>query len=442
MALQVGTKRRARSHLLRVNACGKLQCIVVGFVVLWFAYLSGVIFMAIGVHKLDELGSANPAKDGGGSIQAPPHRIQMKSKVDAHQATPATPTAKPTAKAVVANNTASAAPKPAAVQKPDPEKGKNKPKMRRPGFKPNPHGHMVAPEVFVDLSNVSIIDDKRESGQSTVHQKFVPPQQVLAAYLEPINQSEWDIKPLPRRRTTASDLTKRSFPKLNSCSRLPEQWPVDEYPDEDPFLPWIHDVFPTEDGKFLQFVAQNKRRCHTGTTEEEEEILEHMAPQVALFQHVALKKVPVPPEAGNSPFISADQSNISTTYRLASHEDADPESIATRFICRFKPSGDITFSTFNNDYEWVALRKHQSNMFSSDGRDNKQIQTSQLLFKCPFPEHLVETVKTGNSVQNDWATMFVDLIPIRTPPRYGPPHEFLVPHYREGLPAFMKPHLG
>lgn len=124
MALQVGTKRRARSHLLRVNACGKLQCIVVGFVVLWFAYLSGVIFMAIGVHKLDELGSANPAKDGGGSIQAPPHRIQMKSKVDAHQATPATPTAKPTAKAVVANNTASAAPKPAAVQKPDPEREK------------------------------------------------------------------------------------------------------------------------------------------------------------------------------------------------------------------------------------------------------------------------------------------------------------------------------
>jgi hypothetical protein len=42
---------------------------------------------------------------------------------------------------------------------------------------------------------------------------------------------------------------------------LPEQWPVDEYPDADPFLPWIHDVFPTDDGKLIQFVAQNKRRC-------------------------------------------------------------------------------------------------------------------------------------------------------------------------------------
>lgn len=35
----------------------------------------------------------------------------------------------------------------------------------------------------------------------------------------------------------------------------------------------------------------------------------------------------------------------------------------------------------------------------------------------------------GTSVHNDYATNFVDLIPIRTPPRYGPPMEFLPPKY-------------
>mmetsp|Transcript_27277 Transcript_27277/g.58812 ORF Transcript_27277/g.58812 Transcript_27277/m.58812 type:complete len:863 (-) Transcript_27277:191-2779(-) len=284
-----------------------------------------------------------------------------------------------------------------------------KPKMRRPNFRANPYGHMVSPEVMLQENNKS-------AEQHPLRQKSIPEDQVLTAYAEFNDLSTWNSKPLPIRNVTAEDLVKTSFPRLNSCSKLPEQWPVDDYPDADPFLPWIHDVFPTDDGKFIQFVAQNKRRCHSGTTPDEVILLEHTAPQVALFQHVPLKKL-------------KSSTKETPRYRLCSHEDADLESINTRFICRFKPSGDITFSEFNNDYEWATYQKGQHDMFNEHGGDNSQIHTSQLTFRCPVPNHLIEQVKTGESVVNDWATIFVDLITVRTPPRYGPPDRFLVPHY-------------
>jgi hypothetical protein len=306
---------------------------------------------------------------------------------------------------------------------------KKKPVMR-PNFQPNPHGHLVTPNVY--LAN---IDDKASLSTSeatvTLSSRIMPRDQILTAYLEPIDKSTWDVKPLPVRTVKSNDLTERSFPKLNSCYKLPEQWPVDDYPDDDPFLPWIHDVFPTEDGKYIQFVAQNLQRCHTGTTDEEVAILEHTAPQVALFQHVPVKKL--------------NNNGTNPRYRLSSHEDADPESVSTRFICRFKPSGDITFSEFNNDYEWVTRRKGQRIMFHRDGRNNKQIHTSQLLFKCPVPNHLVDIVRSGISVVDDWATIFLDLIPVRTPPRYGAADEFLIPKYAEstggGLRQTFDPHV-
>ena len=95
---------------------------------------------------------------------------------------------------------------------------------------------------------------------------------ILTAYLEPIDESQWKTKPLPVRTSVAEDLNQIHFPKVNSCSKLIEQWPVDEYPDADPFLPWIHDVFPSHDGKFIQIVAQNRRRCNTGKSAENKEI--------------------------------------------------------------------------------------------------------------------------------------------------------------------------
>jgi hypothetical protein len=60
---------------------------------------------------------------------------------------------------------------------------------------------------------------------------------ILKAYLEPTYLPIWDIKPLPVRNTTAEQLQVIEYPRVNSCQRLPELWPIDDFPDADPFLP-------------------------------------------------------------------------------------------------------------------------------------------------------------------------------------------------------------
>jgi hypothetical protein len=270
-------------------------------------------------------------------------------------------------------------------------------------------GHGVQPQIIIDaVDNANNLELNRSKDR--------PPEKVLTAYLEQVDQSQWQTKPLPKRTTTKEGLDLVKFKEVNSCSRLMEQIPANNFPDADPFLPWLHDVFPTHDGKFIQFVAQNKRRCRTGTSEKEKNIAAHMAPQVALFQHVAVKRI--------------HDHNEQTRYQLTSHEDADQDGISTRFICRFS-NGEETLSIFNFSYEWASYRKKMRQMFHQDGRDNKQIHTSQLLFQCPVPESLVETIRTGSSVVDDYATLFVDVIPIRTPPRYGAPNEFFPPYYKD-----------
>jgi hypothetical protein len=268
-----------------------------------------------------------------------------------------------------------------------------------------------------DHPQARVVHDSEEGHHGSQQQPG--PSQVLKAFLEPIDLSDWEVKPLPVRVTaTADQLTEIKFPNLNSCSKLPEQWPTDDYPNADPFLPWIHDVFPTHDGKFIQFVAQNKRRCRTHLSDPAEaRIMKAMQPQVALFQHVPVKRIKVGNETGNR-------------YRLASHEEADLDGFATRFICRFKPSLKETLSVFNFDYDLAAHRKGLKRTFSEMGLDNKNFVTSQLIFQCPVPEELVETVRTGSSVQNDWATLFLDIVPIRTPPRYGVPNAIFPPWYK------------
>eukprot|EP00537_Pseudo-nitzschia_pungens_P009272 CAMPEP_0172380020 /NCGR_PEP_ID=MMETSP1060-20121228/70226_1 /TAXON_ID=37318 /ORGANISM="Pseudo-nitzschia pungens, Strain cf. cingulata" /LENGTH=784 /DNA_ID=CAMNT_0013107767 /DNA_START=170 /DNA_END=2524 /DNA_ORIENTATION=+ len=247
---------------------------------------------------------------------------------------------------------------------------------------------------------------------------------ILKAYLEPIYLQDWETKPLPVRNVTQKDLRTISYPRVNSCRRLPELWPIDDYPDADPFLPWIHDVFPTDDGKFIQFVAQNKRRCQLGTTPELLDIVEKMQPQASLFQHVPVQRVSVKNSEGNK----------ETRYKLASHEEADPDGIETRFICRFS-NGQETLSQFNMNYDYVGARKSLKKIHSRNAyKDNKAIHSSQLIFMCPVPKELIETVQEGTSVVDDWATLFVTLVPIRTPPRYGNPNRFLPPKYEYGFP--------
>jgi hypothetical protein len=267
--------------------------------------------------------------------------------------------------------------------------------------------HMKKPDQFIDIKKPEPVEKQTTANART-----------LRAYLEPIHLNDWEKKPLPMRNVTANQLTKIEYPRVNSCQRLTEQFPIDDYPDADPFLPWIHDVFPTEDGQFIQFIAQNKRRCRTGTTPEEATILEHMQPQIALFQHVPVKRIP------------------QNRYQLTTHEQADPDGIETRFICQFQPSGQETLSVYNVQYDYASYRKGYKKTFSKDGnsklgKDNKHLHTSQLIFQCPVPPNLVDTIRDGSSVVNDKASLFVNVIPIRTPPRYGAPNRFLPPHYQD-----------
>jgi hypothetical protein len=255
------------------------------------------------------------------------------------------------------------------------------------------------------------------------------PEYVLKAFLEPLNFDEWETLPLPLRKKARADLlTEVAYPRLNSCSKLPQQFPVDDTPtDRDPFLPWIHDVFPTADGKFIQFVAQNKRRCATGKNDLD--MLRFMAPQAALFQHVHVKRVNDPDSNDSSNDLS---NNNSSRYKIStSHEDADLDGMTTRFICRFKPSMEETLSVYNFDYDWTAFRKRYKASFTKDDGNVYSIHTSQLIFRCPVPESLQETIRHGSHVKDDWASLFVDLIPIRTPPRFGVPHMYFPPWHRE-----------
>ena len=240
----------------------------------------------------------------------------------------------------------------------------------------------------------------------------------LKAFIEPINQDDWNIKPLPARNTTASSLTEKTYDRI-ACSTLPQQWPTSEETaptNKDPFLPWIHDVFPSADGNYIQFVAQNKRRCQSGILMGA--IKKFMQPNVALFQHVPVTRVLLD---------GKDEIETETRYRISSHEEADPDGIETRFICRFKPSMEETLSVHNLNYDYHTLRKAYKATFTKEGFDNHMIWSSQLLFKCPVPKSLQEQVRLGSTVVNDFATQFIDLIPIRTSPRYGPPVEYLPP---------------
>ena len=47
------------------------------------------------------------------------------------------------------------------------------------------------------------------------------------------------------------------------------------------------------------------------------------------------------------------------------------------------------------------------------------------MLNCPVPDHLRRIVKSGESFIDDHASLFVDLISIRTPPRYDAVDQFL-----------------
>jgi len=281
----------------------------------------------------------------------------------------------------------------------------------------NTNGAYLKEEIAISNEHSEVNGIERKPSNLEEELRLLPP--VLTAYIEKTDFDQWEKKPLPTRETKASDLEKISFHQLKSCSDLPGQWPVDDYPDSDPFLPWIHDVFPSDDGHFIRFVAQNKRRCNTGQLMKE--IKKQMQPQISLFQTVPVKRVSESP----------------TRYRLSSYEEADEDGMETRFICRFKPSMQETLSTFPVNYDYHTFRKGYKATFTKEGFDNHMIWTSQLMFDCPVPPELRSRISDGSTVLNDYATMFVDLVPIRTPVRYDTPVQFLPPRY--GKPNTFDP---
>lgn len=239
---------------------------------------------------------------------------------------------------------------------------------------------------------------------------------VLTAYLEPpeaLVETENEHNPLVRN-TSISRLRSISFPNASNCATLMQNFPVDDFPQNDPFLPWIHDYFPSADGRSLQFVAQNKRKCDTGV--ENVEKMKFWKPQVALFQGI-----PIVVESKDK------TGKDNTIYRLAtSFQEATHNS--TRFQCRFHRGNTTvtTLSYFNFDYEFINWIKGIKKMFEANGeRDASTFWLNQLVFRCPIPEIFQPLLSSSSSAsdlsehkaKNTQPAFHVDLIPIRTPTR-------------------------
>ena len=284
------------------------------------------------------------------------------------------------------------------------------------------------------------------------------------------------VVPLPLRSHTPSDLHKFEYPKVQTCADLPAKLPVDaglllddkgehvivnvnnrepiqdplkdaEYcpVNADPFLPWLHDVFPSPNGKTIHFIAQNKRRCNTGNRFLED--LERLEPQVALMQPISVERIEEEKARELAPELWAPEDaedgadaalTSSPRYRLAPFDEASSDGQYTRFICRFhsitvdgadsEPISTIigeTLSTYPMNYELANYRKAMpsyGSMLSPKGKDNAQFWLSNFRFDCPVPDvpGLAETIAAGGGILSDGTPLIhVDIVPIRTSPRFG-----------------------
>lgn len=229
--------------------------------------------------------------------------------------------------------------------------------------------------------------------------------------------------------------------KLNVWEEAKEGCPV----DADPFLPWIHDMFPGRDGSVIHFIAQNKRRCNSGKAFWED--IHALEPQVTIMQPVSVKRIDestakkLAPQQWSPASENGDSSNV--RYRLAPHEEADSDGMFTRFICRFRamdyskspPEPVIvgeSLSTYRYNYEFVNFRKDLDDlsMLTPKGKDNAMFWQSQLRFDCPVPDNgdLRSVIASGDGVLPDGTpSVYVDVVPIRTAPRYGKMMSYFTP---------------
>ena len=278
------------------------------------------------------------------------------------------------------------------------------------------------------------------------------------AYVEPPFAN--DTAALPLRTQGPDDLYSFIYPQVNGCSNLQAMLPTFhsieldhvfgsnvfhkkslfdlrfDYAkhvcpvDADPFLPWIHDIFPSNEG-YVEFIAHNKRKCNTDPNLFQDD-LRNLEPQVAIMQPVPIQRVSDSEARSIAPELWHDKSlEAITRYRLVSHEDADGDGRETRFICRFhafaldedstllKVVLGETLSAFPYNYEFANYKKPGSKPMLTPlikGKD-EQIWNSVLHFRCPIPEDLKSLIASGRSVVHDVASVYLDLVPIRTRPR-------------------------
>lgn len=309
----------------------------------------------------------------------------------------------------------------------------------------------------------------------TQHRSFLPLQAIVEnpplSNLANSQNNYTYAKPLPLRTNTELH-TYTYFQMVHSCSDLPNGWPVDhpqeldeiygpnvnrlyslyekrvDYApicpvDADPFLPWIHDVFPSQDGHFIEFVAHNKRRCRQDPQYYRDDI-DNLEPQIALLQSVPIQRLTREQlAAANIP----ESWKTGSQYRLASLTEADSDAKETRFICQFhtlnaeleKVVVGETLSVYPYNYEHANFQHRRGQAPNPmlmrpthekdvDGIHNEQIWNAILHFRCPVPQELHEGVAQGTFVNEDRIpSLYVDVVPIRTPPRedvngYNPYH--------------------
>lgn len=290
----------------------------------------------------------------------------------------------------------------------------------------------------------------------------------------PVYDTPWSL-----RSQTPDDLQRAIYPRVQTCHDMPQGFPVDrglqvdqegnpvvwnvgdkptpsDFPQQelphcpveaDPYLPWIHDLFPSPDGSVVHVLAQNKRRCRTGRKFTEN--VQRLEPQVALMQAVSVERLTEAQALQLAPSLwkSEESSTTSPRYRLTPLDKASPDGKYTRFICRFHSIDfetgesvviDETLSVYPFLYELAAYRKGHSILHTPKGKDNKFFWTSNLHFKCPVLEHLQPLLATGETVLSDGTpTVWLDVVPIRTPARYHELHlgtDVIGPHrqWREG----------
>ena len=317
------------------------------------------------------------------------------------------------------------------------------------------------------------------------------------------------VKPLPLRTQTPQDLERHVYPRIQTCHDVPGgfptdaglQWNVqlqrmvpvqsnvygpkeplsptwleDSLPycpvDRDPFLPWIHDVFPNDQGTVIHVLAQNKRKCRTGI--QDSEVVNRLTPQVALMQAVSVERISqslaqqLAPSLWNKNSDTGSNNNNTLAtiepprYRLIGRDQVRVGENHTRFVCRFtmRHATNLsrtwlvgeTLSTYAFDYEYAAYRKNPLGpyyLLTPKGKDTKLFWTSHIQFQCPVPNstalqsriaqgrHVLQqqqqqeaseatldaaTTTTANSTSLPWwhgiPLLYVDVIPIRTTVRY------------------------